>query len=226
MVMFNYNEIEKHIGYKFKNNKILLRAFTHSSFSSECNERLEFLGDSVLQIIVSDYLFHESSFNEGVLSKYRAKIVCEDNLFNAINLLNLQKYLIVGDSFKSAPTKAMCADLCESILGAMYIDSGCLQPCKEFIFNHIDLHLGLIEDSKSMLQEMVQGSGLTCNDITYETVQVNEKNGSFTFSSKVKISGKIYGEGKGRTKKQAEQCSAKKAIEKYKLGENLWFLKK
>ena len=221
METFNFEEVENKIGYKFKNNKILVRAFTHSSFSSACNERLEFLGDSVLQIIVSDYLFHESTYDEGVLSKYRAKIVCEDNLFNAISLLGLQKYLIVGDSFKSTPTKAMCADLCESILGAMYIDSGNLLPCKKFIFNHIDLHLGLIEDSKSMLQELVQSNGLSCNDIAYETVQVNEKNGKFSFLSKVKIFGKIYGEGNGRTKKQAEQCSAKKAIEKYKLGENL-----
>lgn len=219
--MVNYEEIESQIGYKFKNKKNLLRAFTHSSFSNECNERLEFLGDSVLQIIVSTYLFNESSYDEGVLSKYRAKIVCEDNLYNAINALKLQKYLIVGDSFKKSPTKAMCADLCEAILGAIYIDSGNLSYCKEFIFNHIDLHLGLIEDSKSMLQELVQGNGLTCNDITYETVQVYEQNGVFSFSSKVKILGIVYGEGLGKTKKQAEQNSAKEAINKYKLGDNL-----
>lgn len=218
MIMINYDEIENLIGYKFENKDLLLRAFTHSSFSKSCNERLEFLGDSVLQVIVSNYLYNESSYDEGVLSKYRAKIVCENNLFNAINKLNLQKYLIVGDSFKGEPSKAMCADLCESIIGAIYLDSGAIESARKFIFKFVDLNLKVIEDYKSMLQELVQGKGEDSRVIEYDTKQVGD-NVNILFETTVLILGQPYGKGQGRTKKDAEQNSAKVAIEKFKLGE-------
>ena len=218
--MFDSNEIEKIINYKFNNKQILKRAFTHSSYSKDSNERLEFLGDSVLQIIISTYLFNESSYNEGVLSKYRAKIVCEKNLYDAIENLKLKKYLIVGDSYKEEPTKAMCADLCEAIIGAIYYDSGNLDEAKRFIFGNINLDMELIDDYKSKLQEYVQGLVKSTQDIEYTTFENGVVDGAITFCSKLYISKSFYGEGIGNTKKEAEQNSAKIALEKLKLGEN------
>ncbi|MGN1227873.1 MAG: ribonuclease III [Christensenellales bacterium] len=214
--MFNYSEVEDIIGYKFNDKEILLRAFTHSSFSKENNERLEFLGDSVLQVIISNYLFNESAFDEGVLSKYRAKIVCEENLYNAILKLGLQKHLILGDSYKSEPSKAMCADLCESIIGAIYLDSENLQDAKKFIFANIDLNLSLIEDFKSTLQEIVQSKGINVNEIKYDTISLCNDDGQQIFKTTLYICGEIYGTGEGRTKKEAEKNTAKGAIKKIK----------
>ena len=218
--MLNVDEIEKIIGYEFKNKELLITAFTHSSYSKSSNERLEFLGDSVWQIIVSTYLFNKTTFDEGVLSKYRAKIVCEQNLFRTISKLGLDKYLIVGESFKSLPTKSMSADLCESIIGAIYLDSGNLIKAKEFIFNNIDLDMDFITDYKTALQEIVQGLGKTTQDIRYNTIKIESAtNNEFCFESKVYICDVLYGSGIGKTKKEAEQNSAKEAMNKLNLGE-------
>lgn len=217
--MIDFDYIENKIDYKFKNRDLLVRAFTHSSFSNLNNERLEFLGDSVLQIIVSKYLFNKFSNNEGQLTKYRAKIVCEDNLWNTISKLGLEQYLIVGESYKGKPSKAMSADLCEAILGAIYIDSDSLEKPKDFIEQFISFDVLENVDYKTTLQELVQGDGCTTKDIEYSTAEIDNGQYEKKFQSSVYVCGKLLGSGIGKTKKDAEKESAKIAIEKYKSGE-------
>lgn len=220
MKMFNSDLIEKSICYKFKNKNLLKRAFTHSSYSKDNNERLEFLGDSVLQIIISKYLYNQYEFDEGLLTKYRAKIVCENNLNRAIVNLKLQEFLIVGDSYKDKPSKAMCADLCEAIIGAIFLDSNSLIKAEEFIFTNVKTSISIGDDYKTILQELVQSNKLTTKDIVYSTNQCSNENNIAMFESKVYVSNKLLGSGKGKTKKEAEQNSAKIAIEKIKLGDD------
>lgn len=160
--MINLEKIEKTLKYKFNNNKNLETALTHSSFSADNYEKLEFLGDSILSFIVSDYLYDNFNLKSGELSKLRAKIVSTDSLFDAIQKLNLQRHLILGKSMKDRPiSKKIIADTFESVLGAVFIDGG-IEKAQEFVFNHLIKSKNNIEklfgikDFKTELQEYCQ----------------------------------------------------------------------
>jgi len=210
--MYNKDQIELNIGYKFKDERLLKTAFTHRSFSLNNNERLEFLGDSILNLVVTNRIF-DSNLQEGQLTKLRAKIVCEENLAKAIDKLDIAKYEIIGSSFKGEITRAMKCDLCESIIGAIYIDSEkSFDKVIEFIYNHIDFEVKIQEDYKTQLQELVQVSGK--NTIKYNTKQLPNTIHAPIFEAELIIDDCSYGARQGTSKRDAEQAIAKYAVEK------------
>lgn len=210
--MFNKNEIEIKIGYKFNNEKLLKTAFTHRSFSTNNNERLEFLGDSLLNLIVTSKIF-DSNLQEGQLTKLRAQIVCEENLSKVIDKLDIAKYEIIGASFKGSITRAMKCDLCEAVIGAIYLDSGKnLESVNNFIYSHINFDIQILQDYKTQLQELVQVNGK--NTIKYDTKQLPNTIHAPVFETELIIDGISYGLRQGNSKRDAEQAVAKDAVEK------------
>lgn len=210
--MFNKDQIEVKIGYKFNDEQLLKTAFTHRSYNLKNNERLEFLGDSILNLVVTNKIF-DSNLQEGQLTKLRAKIVCEENLSKAIDKLNIAQYEIIGGSFKGEITRAMKCDLCEAIIGAIYIDSGkSFDNVVKFIYQHIDFNVEIKEDYKTQLQELVQVSGK--NTIKYNTKQLPDTIHTPIFETELIIDGLSYGSKQGRNKRDAEQLIAKEAVEK------------
>lgn len=199
-------EIEKIIKYNFEDKNLLAKAFTHSSFSTRNNERLEFLGDSVLQVIVTKILFIEyGDVAEGKLSVIRTRIVDEKNLADTIDKLSLSKYVILGKSFKSKPSKSMKADLCEAILGAIFIDNKCqMAEAEKFIRNFVELHYEFELDYKTKLQEYVQSIGI--DRILYSTKE-SPKNSS-NFQCLLFYKGQNIAIASGTNKKLAEQKAA------------------
>lgn len=211
--------IEHTIGYKFKNKELLKTAFTHSSFAHEnrveSNERLEFLGDSALEYIVTYKLFSEFSLSEGNLSKFRQKLVSESPLAMIVEELGLDKYLLKGkgELKNKVDSKAIKADLFEAIVGAICIDSGIAQA-KNFVLKALgsvfDSYRGVkrFDDPKTKIQET-----FIHEKIVYETKKLN-KNGYFEYVSYLKINGVISGFGSGRNKKLAEEMAAQNALDK------------
>ena len=202
----NVKELEEKIGYNFKDSHLLRHAVTHSSYVNEkhmkkadCNERLEFLGDAVLELISSEYLFFENqTMPEGELTKLRASMVCEK----------------AGGRFRESIT----SDALEALIGAIYLDGG-FANAKEFILKYIlnDLEgKRLFYDSKTILQEMVQGGQE--KGIVYQLVGEEGPDHNKSFRVEVVIGGEAFGCGIGRTKKAAEQEAAYQAILKLKEG--------
>lgn len=210
--MFPCVEVESIIKYEFKDKEILKRAFTHSSLGSENNERLEFLGDSVLGYIVTCIIFDKYKLREGDLTKLRSNIVCEKNLSKTIYALNLDKYILLGNSYKGKPSRAMCCDLCEAIIGAIYLDSNhSVELAKKFIENFVSFDVEREIDYKTTFQEKVQ---ITMgNEIVYQTVQIGGTDNNPIFESKLILNGKIVATATGKNKREAEQNSAKIALE-------------
>ena len=143
MQEFDYKKIEKVIHYGFKNKDLLKMAFTHSSYANDngesSNQRLEYLGDSVLNFIVADYLYNNYNVEEGQMSKWRSKMVNSDNLSKIIDNLGLDKHLLLGKSFsKQQISKSVKEDLFESLVGAIYTDSS-IEKAKRFVFRFIDV---------------------------------------------------------------------------------------
>ena len=144
--MFSFDKIEKIIGYKFQNRKLLNTAFVHSSYANEhkveCNERLEYLGDAVLEFIITDKLYSLFNLGEGQLTKYRASLVNEDTLSFIVSELNLDSFLLKGKGEKKngIDSKAIKCDLFEAIVGAIYLDSG-IEFAKQFVLNVMDSFL-------------------------------------------------------------------------------------
>ncbi len=208
-------EIENIIGYSFRNKNLLEVAFTHSSYvnehGGESNEKLEFLGDSVLNFVVAELLYLSAMEDEGAMTVSRASIVSREPLSAAIEKLGLLKYLRLGagvdigrwsDKFKS--------NLFEAVLGAIYLDGG-IENAKHFVFNHLGreiAHTATI-DYKSRLQEFKQAN-FNDLDLVYKTVD----NGKKLFVSKVYIGDELMGEGTGKKKKLAEREAAKAALNK------------
>lgn len=212
-----YNIIPKDIKY-------YSIAFTHSSYSHENNlnynyERLEFLGDAVLELVVTDYLFKNMQIKEGEMTKLRASYVCENALYEYAKEIELNKYIKVGNGEKQAGgqhRKAIMSDIFEALIGAIYLDLGYEKAklfIEEIVFPHIQNHedKDFLKDYKSELQEKVQTS-----KTSVDYVLINEEGPSHdkTFEVVVKIDGIIYGKGKAKSKKEAEQLAAKKALEK------------
>lgn len=215
--------LQNRIGYTFKNEKLLEKALTHSSFANEsgksrvyCNERLEFLGDSILGFITAEYLYEKyPSSPEGDMTRIRAELVCEQSLAATAETLELGAVLLLGkgeDQNGGRERKSILADAVEALLAAIYIDGG-IQFARSFVTNHILTDAPeTITDSKTMLQEKVQREGIPSP--IYKIVDEFGPDHAKTFIAQVLIDGVPAGEGSGRNKKEAEQSAARAALEK------------
>ena len=212
-------ELEENIGYRFEDQNLLFRAMTHSSYANEhriekrlCNERLEFLGDAVLEVVSSDYLYHRHpDLPEGELTKLRASIVCEPTLALCAGDIRLGEYLLLGKGEEATGGRtrnSVVSDAMEALIGAVYLDGG-FASAKEFIhrfvLNDIE-HKQLFFDSKTILQEMVQAMGDTL--LSYEMLREEGPDHNKTFEVSALLDGREIGRGSGRTKKAAEQVAA------------------
>lgn len=216
-------ELETKIGYKFQQFDLFEQAMRHSSYANEkhmekneCNERLEFLGDAVLELVSSEFLFFENpKMPEGELTRTRASIVCEPSLAFCARELDLGSYLLLGKGEETTGGRfrdSLTSDGLEALIGAIYLDGG-FASAKEFIHRFIlnDLeHKKLFFDSKTILQEIVQGNFNESIKYTLLKEEGPDHNKSFFIS--VSIGNEVYGNGKGRTKKAAEQEAAYQAI--------------
>ena len=215
-MVFQLSQIEKIIGYSFNNPEILIVAFTHASFSNEKkgeknNERLEFLGDSVLGFIVAEHLFKNTNEDEGDMTQLKQSIVSFKPLSETCKKLKLAEYMFVGE--KVAVTDKLQENLMESLIGAMYLDGG-IEPCKKFIVKHlINKYLTLgqkVIDYKSELNEL---SSKKRFEVSYELLNKVGLDNNPTHTVAVLIDGKVVAKATANGKKQnAEQLSAKKAL--------------
>lgn len=216
-------ELEEKIGYRFKNREYLHHAMTHSSFSGgknyECNERLEFLGDAVLQLTVSRYLFtNMKSVPEGGLTKLRASIVCENSLYSFAKRIDLGKYILLGKGEEQSggrDRKSILSDAFEAMIAAVYLDGGEEQSTKMILsfMPSIDaLKSGKVRlgDYKTILQEIIQQNPE--EHISYEVEEFDGAHNRKTFKAKVLLNGQAIGSGSGQSKKEAEQAAAKEAV--------------
>lgn len=216
-------EVEKEIGYCFKDKSLLLEAITHSSYVNEMRinkrsdyERLEFLGDSVLELISSEFLYEKyPEVPEGGLSKKRASMVCEPSLAICARNMNFGKYIFFGKGEELAggrEKESILSDVVEAVLGGIYLDSG-LEAAKEYVYVNILSSLQedeLFVDSKSALQELVsQGIG---GSLEYEIVEESGPEHDKLFTMSVSLDGNELARGSGHTKKSAQQKAAKEAI--------------
>ena len=216
-------ELEKKINYEFQNFSLLEQAMMHSSYTNEhrlekykCNERLEFLGDAVLELISSEFLFRQSpKVPEGELTKTRASMVCEPSLAMCAKEIDLGSYLLLGKGEEVTGGRlrdSVTSDALEALIGAIYLDGG-FTNAKEFIHRFVltdQEDKRLFYDSKTILQEMVQAEKL--GEIKYRLICEEGPDHNKSFTVELMIHGKSYGKGKGRTKKAAEQQAAYKAI--------------
>ncbi|SDB48963.1 ribonuclease III [Butyrivibrio sp. INlla16] len=217
------NELQESIGYHFKDSNLLLQALTHSSYANEQKinkrgdyERLEFLGDAVLELVSSHYLYNKyPDKKEGEMTKMRASMVCEPALAYCASSIHLEKYLILGKGEEATGGRyreSIISDVMEAIIGAIYLDSG-IKAAKahieKFILDNPE-EKQIFYDSKSVLQEMVQrDNGL---ELRYEICGEKGPEHDKIFESAVYVGDKKLGEGSGRTKKAAEQKAAYQAI--------------
>ena len=219
-------ELEVIIGYHFKNRKLFEQALTHSSYANErrlsklgCNERLEFLGDAVLEIVSSEFLFTKfPEMPEGDLTKTRASLVCEPTLAYCAEEISLGSYLLLGKGEEATGGRgrnSVVSDAMEALIGAIYLDGG-FANAKEFIHRFIlnDMeHKKLFYDSKTILQEMVQSQGETP---VYVLLKEEGPDHNKSFEVSVRVGETELGRGSGRTKKAAEQLAAYRGILKIK----------
>ena len=215
--------LEEKIGYRFDNFHLLKQAMIHSSYANErhlskheCNERLEFLGDAVLELVCSEFLFFEhEQMPEGELTKTRASMVCEPTLAFCARQLKLGEYLLLGKGEEATGGRlrdSVVSDAMEALIGAIYIDGG-FASAKEFIMKFVlnDLdNRKLFYDSKTILQETVQANFK--GGLQYRLIDEKGPDHNKSFSSAVYIGDKRYGTGEGRTKKAAEQEAAYQSI--------------
>ena len=221
------DKIEKSIGYVFKNKELLKKALTHTSYAYEnnveSNEKLEFLGDSILEFISSKYLYHTyPKLKEGEMTKVRAAVVCEKSLYKIAKMHNFSDFLYLGKSEKRTggnQRPAILADSVEAVIAAIYLDGG-IEKVDEFIVNNLKEEIEIAtkhvgdKDYKTVLQEKLQIHG----DVKIEYIIIKESGPDHdkTFEAEVKYNGKILAEGKGKSKKEAQMQAAKKALENLK----------
>lgn len=198
------------------------QAFTHTSYANESNtisyERLEYLGDAVLELIISEYLYKNSNEPEGKMTKLRSSYVCENALYEYSCLLGLNEKLKLGKGELERDgkhNKTIVADIFESFTGAVFLDCG-FDVVKKFIYDNIiplieNHSIDFIEDYKSVLQELVQTDR---KSLEYEVIDEAGPAHAKTFKVIVKIDNIIYGEGVAHSKKEAEQLAAKSALKK------------
>ena len=206
------------LGIEIENIELLNVALTHSSYSNECGgdnyERLEFLGDSVLQLIMSEYFYKLDSLNEGDMSKVRASYVCENALYEYSKKINLLPYIRVGHGLEHTINETIVADVFEAVLAVIYLDKG-FKVAKDYITKvvipFVEEKRIFYSDYKSHLQEMVQ-----TEKKSLEYVLVNESGPAHDkrFKVNVLVDSIVFGTGIGRSKKEAEQNAARDAIKK------------
>lgn len=219
--------LEAKLGYAFHDRRLLENALMHSSYANEnrargytSNERLEFLGDSVLGMVTATRLYHlYPDMPEGKMSRLRAELVCEQSLHAVALELNLGDYIRLGhgearNGGRERPS--ILADAVEAVIAAMYLDGG-LEPARRFIFDHIltglaEGQMHHVTDYKTDLQERVQRKpGQT---LEYTLISESGPDHNKTFTMNVLLNGQEIGQGSGRTKKEAEQAAAKCALER------------
>lgn len=205
-------------GITINNYEQMQNAFTHTSYANEQHtgnyERLEFLGDAVLELITSEYFYLNTDLPEGEMSKTRASFVCENALATYAKKIGLNKYIRVGEGQKSNINDTIIADVFESVLGAIYLDCGFDAAKKyidEIVLPYIENDTHFLGDYKSTLQEMVQTDK---QSLEYQLLSEEGPAHDRTFKVQVVIDGIIYGTGVGKSKKEAEQNAAHDAIEK------------
>lgn len=210
-------ETLKKFGINMDNSKLLSVALTHTSYANEHNcesyERLEFLGDAVLELISSDYIYKTNRYNEGEMSRKRSLYVCENALYEYAKELDLKHYIKVGNGIREA-NKTVIADVFEAVIGAMYLEKG-LDTVRDFfntlIVPYIESNVDFLMDYKSTLQEMVQTEK---KSVEYVLVKEGGPAHKKYFIVNAIVDNMVYGSGKGGSKKEAEQQAAKEAIKK------------
>ena len=219
-------KLEEKIGYSFKNKKLLETALTHSSYANEKHldgcmsyERQEFLGDSVLGLVTAEFLFsHQPMLPEGRMTRLRAELVCEASLHKTALSLGLGQYMRLGKGESNTGGRerpSILADMVEALIAAIYLDAG-MDRARAFVLEKV---LGDVEineqrrsaDYKTRLQELVQKKAN--QHIAYELVSESGPDHNKLFEFEVRINGQPSGRGSGRTKKEAEQMAACKALE-------------
>ena len=217
-------DLQQVLHYTFKNPALLRIALTHTSFANESkvptthNERLEFLGDSVLSVVVADHLFHQSKRPEGELSRMRASLVSEEALFQFAEEIQLGEYLRLGHGEELGGGRTLpsvVSDAFEAVIAALYLDGG-FEVARNFIMPFITEGKTAEEDYKTRLQEVVQQSPDAV--LRYEVVGETGPDHDKKFTVSVWRNGTHLADGIGRSKKAAEQNAAKKALEKLKQG--------
>lgn len=221
-------EILNKLGIQTVNEKLYIKALTHTSYANEENvesyERLEYLGDAVLELIISEYLYKNTEKEEGEMTKLRAHYVCENALYEYSIRLGLNEALLLGHGEEESGgrlRKTIVADIFEAFLGALYLDKG-LDDVRKFIYTHViplleNRTIDFFNDYKSILQELVQ-----TDKRSLEYTVVNEEGPSHnrTFTVDVKVDGILYGTGVAHSKKEAEQEAAKDALKKAQINDN------
>lgn len=215
--------LEKDIGYIFKNKELLKTALTHTSYAYENKtksyERLEYLGDSILEFISSKYLFEKyNKLTEGEMTKVRAYAVCEDSLYKVALKHNFSDFLYLGKSEKSTTSnkKAILADTVEAVIAAMYLDSNSIETVQNFILCNIKEQIEFAshnigtKDYKTVLQEKLQVHGEV--EIKYQIIKEEGPDHDKRFTVEVECDGKKLAMGTGRSKKAAEMEAARKAL--------------
>ena len=223
-ILNNISKFENIISYNFKNKQYILEALTHSSYSNEnksyaFNERLEFLGDSVLGIIISDYLFkNETELPEGELTKLRANIVCEESLSEVSKKIELGTHMLLGKGEEATGGRervSILADAVEAVIAAIYLDGG-IENARKFVLTQMDeiiqdsIKGRIFRDYKTHLQEVIQSQGET--NIIYDLVEEIGPDHNKKFVMQVKLNDEVLGTGEGKSKKEAEQSAAKQAL--------------
>lgn len=228
---FGQSSLEGRLGYYFEDRMLLKRALTHSSYSNEsgarnhhllCNERLEFLGDSVLSLITSKYIYAKyPDCPEGELTRMRAEVVCERALSGYAEKIELGKYLLLGigeEKNGGRQRKSILADAFEALLAAIYIDSKDkgYETVEKFLLPFIINEIsnlkggGVGADAKTLLQQFVQQA--EGDFLEYEVVKESGPDHMKTFEVEARLNSNVIGRGKGRSKREAEQNAAKEAL--------------
>lgn len=222
--MKKLEKLQQSVGYKFKDERLLQRALTHTSYANECNEghnksneRLEFLGDSVLGIITAEHFYlNFKDLPEGELTKLRAATVCENSLSSFARQLGLGEYLLLGKGEMctgGSDRPSILADAFEALIAAIYLDGG-IEKAKKFVLKYVDKaveeHRGF-RDYKTVLQEVIQKN--PGEVIEYVLVKESGPDHNKRFEVEVHLNSNVIGKGVGTSKKKAEQLAAKEALE-------------
>ena len=221
----NIDDLQSSIEYSFKDEKLLVTALTHKSYIVNApetgdvnNERLEYLGDAVLELVTSDFLFKNyKQMSEGEMTKLRASLVCEPALAIDAREIDLQDFIFLGKGEENTGGRSrdsIVSDAFEALIGAIYLDGGMEEATKficSFVLNDIE-HKQKFYDSKTTLQEMVDATNL--GSLHYEIVNESGPDHNKVFDAVVKLNDEVIGSGTGQTKKHAEQNAAVDALNK------------
>lgn len=198
-------------GYTFKNMSVLTSALTHSSFSENNYERLEFLGDSILDFLIADILYENKKYKEAELTRARANLACEENLSEVFDGLNLQNEVRLGKSCKTL-TKAIKGDIIESLLATIYLESG-IDACKKFIISNFNLNASNKKDPKTSFQEYAQKYKYSYE---YKLIKTEGPAHNLVFFIELYLNGKCVSSASAKSKIEAEKECAKIALKNIK----------